>query len=171
MKCIGIIWTPAYKLKDEITKNISSKCRILTSFSLPLNNVEEFVNNLYKCENMEQWKIDKKLLHMNATNESRVKIFVLDIDTTSVYFHPFKKKNVFYNIESLKEDIRDKYKDRVLDYYFDIIFHLTDSQIEFNKTMTFLKSYIKKNYQGCQDLIDKLESVEKDDFDYEEENE
>ena len=163
MRSLGIIWSPAYKFNNEILNYIKSKVNVLTSFTLNLNeDLANFTYSIYKCENMEDWKISNKIKHIKSTQESKVLILIMDIDTNETYFHPFKKKEVFTNIESLKENIRNNYKSKVVDYYFDIIFHLTDSQNEYEKTLEYIKNFIIKNKKNNQHLLNILENIDND---------
>ena len=55
-----------------------------------------------------------------------------------------KKYSVYSNVEHMKEEVRDAYKDKIDDYFFDIIFHLTDNQKELDYTAQVLNKYLQK---------------------------
>jgi len=47
------------------------------------------------------------------------------------------------NLEKLKSSIRNKYKEKVNVYFFDNVFHMTDDEIEFKATYSYLIDFIK----------------------------
>ncbi len=158
---IGIIWGPAYKYKNEILQDSHDYAKQLVSFDLKLDEAySDFVYDMYKYEDMPKWKIEKKLEHMHSENNSTINVSFYDIDTTEVFYHQYKKYYVYKNVEGMKMYIREKYKDKVDDYFFDTIFHLTDNDAELLHSINVLKSYMKfivqkdeKTYESIKKIV------------------
>lgn len=157
---MGIIWGPAFKFKKEILQDTEKYANKLLSFDLKLDNFySNFVYDIYKYEDMPKWKIDKKLEHMHSENNSTINITFYDIDTSEEVYHPYKKCFVFKNVESMKMYIRKKYKDKVDDYFFDIVFHLTDNKAELNHSVNVLKHYFEQEGQKDKTIYKAIKNV------------
>ena len=63
-----------------------------------------------------------------------------------MHYHERKKYSVYSNVEHMKEEVRETYKDQIDDYFFDIIFHLTDNQKELDYTAQVLNTYLPPFY-------------------------
>lgn len=143
MLSIGIIWNCANFLKEDILKDISEKTNLLEHFEIDLGNKYiEFVNSIYLEENMETWKIQKKIKNMMTDSNTKITILFFEFDEKLIVYHPFKKKNVFVELENCKMYIREKYKSKISNYTFDIIFHATDNLIELKKCFSTIVKYI-----------------------------
>lgn len=150
MLFMGIIWGPAFKYKDEILKDTGGFSKKMLSLDLQLDEkYSDFVYDMYEYEDMPKWKIDKKLEHMHANNNSQINVSFYDIDTTEEFYHPYKHCFVYKNVEGMKMYIREKYKDKVDDYFFDTVFHLTDNKIELNHSVEVLSNYL--DHEGNKD--------------------
>lgn len=142
MKAIVILWNAVQDFKDEMLADIDKNSKILYVKQLDLNEkYESFVRDIYASEHMEEWKIDNKVLHMINRKNNEVTMLIIDIDKGEVVFHDKKKKNVYSNVEGFKKFMRDRYKERVQDYYFDIVYHMTDNEREFLTCFDVIKKY------------------------------
>ena len=54
------------------------------------------------------------------------------------------KGYVFTEIDSLKKRIREEFKERIKNYAYDTIFHLTVNEEEFEYTNGIVKKYVKR---------------------------
>lgn len=145
MVFVGIIWNPAYKFKDEIDDIFSKYSKVLHSVELDLkDDYTPFVYDIYSEEDTAKWKIDKKVEHMREVEDKKIKVVFFEIDTSTQYFHDRKNCFVYTNVENMKKEVRDTYKDKIDNYFFDIIFHLTDNQKELDYTVKVLDKYLKK---------------------------
>ena len=144
MVCAGIVWGPAVKYGIEMNENFEKYVRLLYTFGLDLkDDYNHFVYDIYNEEDTPRWKVDKKVEMMKKAQETRVKIVFFDIDTTNQYYHDRKKCNVFTNVEKMKETTRNNYMDKIDDYFFDIIFHLTDNEKELTYTSDVILKYLQ----------------------------
>ena len=133
MKCVGIIWNCAFEYKDEILKIISEHCRIEQSYCIDLgNNYEIFLRSIYSFETIAKWKIDKKIEYMKKYTSTSICIIHFDIDTSMMRYHEKKKCLVYSKLQDLKDLIRETYKNELPFYFFDIIFHCSETQEEYD---------------------------------------
>lgn len=161
MTSIGIIWNTAQDYSSEIINDIRVDMPILGRIDLDLKDkYEEFVWKLYSTENMEKWKIEKKLLHMNQTENRKITVIFFEFDESNVVYHPFKKKYVYSQLEDGKRKIREKYKDLVNNYVFDIVFHATDNPKELESCYEVLLEYIT-DYNKDDNNQENLQKVKK----------
>ncbi len=146
MLSIGIIWNTAQSMKEDIINDMNGKVNVICSFDMDLEDKYiEFVNSIYSSENMEQYKIDNKISHMILDPNTNVTVVLFDFNPNVIEYHPFKKKNVYKELEDCKKYIRDKYKEYVDNYTFDIVFHATDSLEELQNCYNVLLRYIEEH--------------------------
>lgn len=143
MLSIGIIWNCANYLKEDILKDISIQTNLLEHFEIDLEDKYiDFVNSIYSGENMENWKIEKKINHMTTNPNTKITILFFEFDEKEIAYHPFKKKNIFVQLEECKMHIREKYKNKIPNYTFDIIFHATDNITELKNCFDIIVTYL-----------------------------
>ena len=162
MLSLGIIWNSAQFLSQNILTDIDANTKIIDAFEFDLGDkYEDFVRTVYVSEQMENWKIDKKINHMVQTPSRKITLFFFEFNETMIEYHPFKRKNVYKELEDCKMKIRQKYKDLVESYTFDIIFHATDNLEElkncYNSIVEFLGNACLKS---AEDTI-KLSRIKK----------
>ncbi len=77
MKCIGIIWNVAFRYRREMVKIISKYAiSISRQFEIDLGEqYSNFVRDIYMGENMEDWKIESKISHME--NDLNKKVYIV----------------------------------------------------------------------------------------------
>lgn len=144
MKCIGIIWNSAFPYRKEMTEIISKYAiSIGRQFEINLDNqYNDFVREIYNGEDIENWKIESKISHMENNPNKEVYIVFFEIDSKAQRYHTKKKKNVYAKLQDLKDLLRNSYKEKVDNYFFDIIFHCTETNSEFDKCNEVIKKYI-----------------------------
>lgn len=142
--CIGIIWTPVYKYRNDIIKDIETKTKVIKTVDVELNNLyKDFVYEIYSQEHMEKYKIDLKIENVchDPVQQSTVSILLFHANTKDQYFHSKKQKLVYAHIEEIKEFVREKYKVLISNYFFDNIFHATDNEQEFISCVKTINKY------------------------------
>lgn len=145
MKCMGILWNSSSIFKDEIIEDIKNYAKVIGVMTIDLeDNYEEFVREIYDCDSIEKWKVDKKIETMfMCTSSSQIRVLLMEVDTEEEYYHPHKKRNVYKNLEHMKIYVRNKYSKIVPVYFFDNVFHATDDEKEFYLTYEVIKKYMK----------------------------
>ena len=145
MTFAGIIWGPATKYEREINEIFPKYSQPLISLKLDLDDMyDDFVYDIYNEEDTPKWKIHEKVRHMRACDDKSVRVVFFDIDTSKTHYHERKKYMVYSNVENMKGEVRDTVRDRIDDYFFDIVFHLTDNDKELDYTARVVKDYIRK---------------------------
>ena len=149
MLSLGIIWNKAYEYKREIISDIEGRVKLLECFDLDLNDdYEGFVKEIYQNENMEDWKIDRKINAMCPCDSKKISVVIFEFDSSRVVYHEFKHKDVYEELESLEMYIREKYSKLVDNYVFDIIFHSTVPILLKGKIIKFVFPFIFLIFTG-----------------------
>ena len=143
MRCIGIIWNSAFRYRKEMVEIISRYAMSISrQFEINLKSqYNEFVREIYMSEDMENWKIESKISHMENNLNKKVYIVFFEIDSKVQYYHAKKKKYVYINLQELKDLLRNLYKEKIDNYFFDIIFHCTENDKEFCKCKEIIEKY------------------------------
>lgn len=145
MISLGIIWNSAQEYKEEIIYDLSKRVEVTDCFDLYLGeDYKDFVRDIYDSENMEPWKINHKLAYMDLHPSANISVIYFEFDETESFYHPMKRKEVYKNLEGTKMFIREKYKEKVENYTFDIVFHTADSLEEFKNCHTIVKKYLEE---------------------------
>lgn len=147
MKCIGVLWNSMNDYIDVAISDISEEANVLDVINLDLNDLfEEFVRDIYGYDTPEtQWKIDYKIENSIGFYDSRmIHIVFMEIEVSDMEYIERKDEYVPKSINSLKKRIRNKYSKVVPHYAFDNVFHMTESDEEYKKTLTLLRSYAEK---------------------------
>lgn len=147
---VGVIWPPAYHLRDEIINEINtylhmglysplqtSDCQVVRSVSLNLKKLDfqGFLRAMYYADCMTPKGIVYKLNRMynsmpEGSEEYPVCVFYLDV------LNPDINRNVKNNtaqsrqIVRIKKAIRSRFKDRVNNYEYDNLLHISDNYIQ-----------------------------------------
>ena len=124
---VVIIWPPAQQFVDEIKSLINERYEIITqSLSQKIFSFPEFINEIYLGDDIEKWKIDKKIYHMK-NSKSVISTLVVRIDKPN---YRVKKRTSSYmsdKVAELKLQIRNKYRNKIENYVHDIIIHIGDN--------------------------------------------
>lgn len=124
----GIIWPNAIEFKDEITDYIDSKYHILRfkDYRFPQEIFTRFVKGVYHIDDIAEWKINNKLKHFCSKGIYQIR--VMDID---IKYPDFRIKSTGKTLskagEKLKQEVRNEFKNRIDNYYYDIVFHSADN--------------------------------------------
>lgn len=132
MKCVGIIWNCAFEFKEQILRKINEYGKVESFYCIDLkDNYEIFLRSIYSFESIAKWKVDKKIEYMKMYPSTSICIVHFDIDTSQIRYHEKKKHFVNSNLQDLKDFIRNNYKTKLSHYFFDIIFHCSETTEEY----------------------------------------
>lgn len=136
-----IIWPTAQHLKNEIENDFGFETKF--KFELDLNSDEftAFVKEIYKIDDIADWKVDKKL---EAMTSEQNKISVIFIDFLLPDYRKKSSNQILISKtgEKLKEHIRTKYKPKIENYIYDIIIHTGDNYIHSKKIVEITRSFM-----------------------------
>lgn len=146
MKSLGILWNTVMPIKEEVLADISQLCKVIEIFELNLaGNYEEFVRNLYLHMDIEKWKIDKKIEAMyNCNDKKDVIVLIMDFSDSAAYYHQSKQRQVYQNLETCKLFIRNKYSEKIPEYFYDNVFHMTDDEEELKLNLIVINKFFSK---------------------------
>lgn len=124
----GIIWPNAMDYKDEITEYIDRQYHVLTykDYQFPKEVFTRFVKGVYQIDDIAEWKVNSKLKYFSSLGIFQVR--VLDIMVEYPDFGVERAGKTFsHAIEKLKQEVRKTFKDKIDNYFYDIIFHSADN--------------------------------------------
>lgn len=124
-----ILWSPVQKYFDEITQKIN--------FLFPVKSIKDMefsddtyarmVRAIYSIDDIEDWKIEKKLEHMKGDVHKKIRFLKIFIENPNFRFKQLNNHTILRQGELLKKIIRNCYKDKVENYFYDIIIHTADN--------------------------------------------
>jgi len=124
-----ILWSPVQKYFDEIESNIEEKYNVLNSYDISFDDkssFKDFVFGVYESDDIDDWKIEKKLTGFNNFN---LNIRVIEVEITNPRFRRkgLNNHDISQEVEAIKKEYRTKYKNKVDNYFYDIIMHVGDN--------------------------------------------
>ena len=152
----GIIWPSAssyfQKITDVINEKYEGSC--FKDYFMPKEIFIQFVRGVYHIDDIAQWKIESKITHFGDREIYPVR--VLDIN---MHYPDFRVKNTGTTIsqegEKLKKIIRNNYKDKIENYFYDIIFHTADNYSQSEYINALLEQAI-----SLKDIFAQIEDME-----------
>lgn len=138
-----LLWPPAKGCVSDIVRDISHFSKDVEyigseTYTLNGDELKKFIYDVYATDDIAKYKLDLKYEHLIHSMQSDGWQFgpcdVLAIRLT--ISHPdFRLKPLTGLPQSkvtmvMKKFIRDRYQSRICDYYYDIIMHITDNQLQ-----------------------------------------
>ena len=121
-----VLWPPVSQFFDEIEKFIKEKYIVYSSKDYKgIPEFNTYIKALYKIDDIKDWKVDLKIKGMYAYSKD---IRVIKIEIPEPKFR--KKENgqlISEEVEFLKKQIRESYKEKIDNYFHDIIVHIGDN--------------------------------------------
>ena len=143
MKCVGIIWNCAFEFRFGIMEIVSRYANLRGWYCIDLHqDYEALVRKIYEPDTIAEWKVNKKVEFMKLYQSTSVCVVLFDIDTSITRYHEKKKHLVYANLQDLKDLIRDTYNSKIPFYFFDIIFHCSETEEEYKSDIQTFDSFI-----------------------------
>lgn len=147
---VGVIWPPAFHLRDEIINDLSSylhdayypplqlsDCQVVSYFDVRLSKLDfsGFLRAMYHTDVMTeegmQYKINCMVNCMpDKCNDFSVRIFYLKLLNPEITRNPKNNTAQSAQIAKIKKAIRNRYKDKVNNYEYDVVMHISDNYIQ-----------------------------------------
>ena len=144
----AILWPPAKDCFSEIKEHIKNNYEIMSERTIDLkNNFDSIVEEVYKIDNIEDWKLEKKIKSMKESTTSR-EVMILKIDLFSSKFRKktnFPECEIAIDAERIKSEVRDNYRDKVNKYFYDIIIHMSDNYLHVDHIRNVFRKYKIEN--------------------------
>lgn len=134
-----ILWPPVKKYFKDILNEVSSEYEICHDCELDLQeNFEKIVREIYKIDDIDRWKVELKINYLKDYSNS---IYFILIKIPNIHFREKNKTAapISTEVEVLKNKIRDSYKHKIDDYYYDIIIHMGDNYDQNKKMIKILE--------------------------------
>ena len=144
MKCIGILWNSMNEYRNEAIEDIKQYGTIEEMIPIDLgSNYKSFIKELYpfdgRHEGLDEYKAS---IMIDQYESNEICILFLDIKDSEKIYIERKRIYLYKNIEELKQMIRSKYKEKIDNYQFDNIYHMTDDETEYLFTLKVLQKYL-----------------------------
>ncbi|MEE2700034.1 MAG: hypothetical protein VYD71_01550 [Bacteroidota bacterium] len=133
-----VLWPPVAQYFDEIEEMIRKEFAVISSVDYKgMANFTTYIKDLYKIDSIKNWKVGLKIKGMSPFSKDIrvVKIEILEPD--------FREKSnghlISKKVEELKKQVRALYKDKVDNYFYDIIIHIGDNYSHSKQSQKFLE--------------------------------
>ena len=122
-----ILWPAASSSFNRIFSEINKEYPIVKSHEINFTpkSFQDFVFDIYSTDDIENWKVKKKLYYM-ITFKKNIKIAWIDLGNP-YYRKKHNNELISTKGEKLKKHIRNKFKNEIDNYTYDIIFHTGDN--------------------------------------------
>ena len=149
-----VIWSPAADMADRIVKDLEffGKVSDVKRYTYQPGEYQNVVRAIYAIDDIEKWKIEKKLSYMKSYSPELVSVNLTLED-------PAYRVKAATNLplstvgERIKRCIRAKYKTEVKDYFFDIILHIGDNMYQSEYMRDVFENRI--NMQEIVDILNR----------------
>ena len=123
MKTIAILWNSMEDNFENVLNDLKNYSNILDCFKINFNdNFDKFISDIYPYSGSDKWKLEYKINIMNNKyKKNEILVLFLDIPNSEKIYCERKKTYLYKNVEEIKQNIRQKYKNLVKNYCFDNI--------------------------------------------------
>ena len=153
-----ILWPPArfqYRAIEENLEIVEDGVHIIEHISIKFTREElkKFIYEVYETDDILKHRLDLKYEHiMKSMDTDNYKdgyytIYVIKVKINNPDFR-LKPLSGFPQSKTtmrIKKQIRDMFKEKVNNYYYDIIMHLTDNQIQNDAVEEIISNINKSN--------------------------
>jgi len=126
---VAVLWPPVERYFDEILAYLRRNYNVVNWSDYEFENDYEFaavVEGIYASDDIEKWKIEKKIKAMK-NYEKRIRVILFEIPEPKFRVKMKSGKLISMRVEEIKRVIREKYRQKIKDYYYDIIIHIGDN--------------------------------------------
>jgi hypothetical protein len=143
---ILILWPDVQKYFDEILKKIAflEDVSFYKDYLYDDLSFEKIVKHIYAADSIAEWKIDKKLEYMKHNEQKIIRLIFLQIETPNFRIRENGSQTISVRGEAIKRIIRNAYKNKIENYYDDIIIHSGDNYYQNSFILNLFNLDIKK---------------------------
>jgi hypothetical protein len=123
------LWPPVQEYFDEIVEKLSLLVDIVKYEDYVFDNYtfNAITRGIYSIDDIEKWKIDKKIEKMNNTRLKKIRMILVNVEKPNFRLKALNNNTISITGENIKKIIRNAYKDKINDYFYDIIMHIGDN--------------------------------------------
>ncbi|SFK44968.1 hypothetical protein [Succinivibrio dextrinosolvens] len=137
---VGVIWPSAYDIRNEILADLihydATNIKIDNIRDINLNGVDEFshlIKALYFTDILDEKGCEKKIkLIKNSMNSEQYNVCIFDLHVNypqmSVNQKNFQSQSNL--VKKLKSTFRKRFENKVKNYNYDVILHVTDNYLQ-----------------------------------------
>jgi hypothetical protein len=121
-----VLWNPAKKYFKNISDDIKKEHKCVYEKKLEIKNLKKFLLDIYEIDDIDKWKIMLKNELMTNKNQE---IYFMLIEIKNPMFRKKQRGNSYLSntCAKLKASVRQKYKNKIKNYFPDIIIHIGDN--------------------------------------------
>lgn len=151
---ICTLWSPAKSYFEEITNHLSLWGDIVgvADYQLDSFTYNQLVKKVYAIDDIADWKVDYKIEKMARGDEYKIRVVKLLLRTTNFRLKGKTLNTLSTEGEEIKKSIREAYKNRIENYFHDIIIHMGDNLYQ-NEYMERLFCYDSLNIEDVFEQI------------------
>lgn len=145
-----IIWPPAKDYFRAIAEDIKPRYKTVFEKELTVGDFNSFTEKIYESDDIAKWKVGLKKNLMKGY-EPRIYFMLLEVPHPS--FRPKPRFNSYLSkeMEDLKNEMRNKYKNYIDNYFSDIIMHIGDNFEHNQKIIEIIRNYIDLNESDIEE--------------------
>lgn len=126
----AIIWSPAMPFFGEITEDMAMLCdRVIQTRVIEFSDENQYkamVNLLYRLDDITQYGVNKKLEYMEGY-APLLGLIEFTVRDPNMGIKASTGTPYSFELERIKQIIRNRYKGKIENYHWDIIIHLVDN--------------------------------------------
>ncbi len=136
-----ILWPPAQLFVDAIEDDLRAKYEVISKcVNAKVDNLAGFVRQAYANDDIAAWKIEKKLYHM-ADYEPVVSVFSFVVTEPEYRSKAVSGSYLSTAMESLKSELRNRYKHKITNYIYDILLDIGDNPMHNRQMVSAMRDY------------------------------
>ena len=156
---ICTLWAPVAPYFDEIIERLKLVCDVESykDYSFDAFSYAQMARKIYAVDDIEKWKIEKKIEYMqqNVMDDK----WVIRVVKLNLNQPRFRRKDSTQNTlsmacEDIKRIIRNCYKDKLPNYFHDIICHIGDNFYQ----NEFIDKLVQYQSLNVADIIEAISS-------------
>lgn len=123
------IWPPAEPYFEKITENLRLYGSVIEVKDLELTkyNFRGLARGMYYVDDIEDWKIEKKLQLMGSSEIMKLRMVTLLLEEPEFRLKQTNNNSLSRRCELIKKTIRQAYKGEIENYFHDNIIHIGDN--------------------------------------------
>ncbi len=140
-----VLWAPVSEYFDEVTQKINSLFPVKDIKDMEFSDdaYKRMVKAVYLIDDIADWKIEKKIEYMQNFPNKKIRFFDIYVEKPCFRFKQANLHTILVQGEMLKKIIRNCYKDKIENYFKDVIIHTADNccQSEFIDALFKTENY------------------------------
>lgn len=125
------LWSPVHAYYNEITEKLRLFGEItdVKDFQFNIWEYNFYTRGIYNVDDIAKWKIEKKIeyMHQASPTSHQIRMVCLSLDEPHFRLKAATNGTLSVRCELIKKLIRDAYKNKIDNYFHDIIIHIGDN--------------------------------------------